>query len=103
MNQHFVSPSLQALLDQPVWSALDGGHRHLALGGQLARRYPREIGPFAALADGTSTDAIVALPAGSLVSRTVEARLWRDEQAPGIESGGLHAASVRARLHSPSA
>ncbi|SFD92800.1 GNAT family N-acetyltransferase [Massilia yuzhufengensis] len=58
-----MSPSLQALLDQPVWSALDGGHRHLALGGLLARRYPREIGPFAALADGgrESWDALAGL------------------------------------------
>lgn len=45
------SPSLHAALDRPVWSSLIGGHRHLAEGGVLARRYPRAIGPFAALAD----------------------------------------------------
>lgn len=57
-----LSPALHAALDRPVWSALDGGHRHLALGGPLAKRYPREIGPFAALADG-SLDAWNALAA----------------------------------------
>lgn len=51
MNQLILSPALLARLDRPVWSSLDGGHRHLALGGPLAKRYPREIGPFAALAE----------------------------------------------------
>lgn len=46
-----LSPSLHAALDRPVWSALHGAHRALALGGPLATRYPREIGTFAALAD----------------------------------------------------
>lgn len=40
-----------AALDRPVWSSLNGGHAHFALGAALAKRYPREIGPFAALAD----------------------------------------------------
>ena len=50
MNPFELSPSLHAALDRPVWSSLNGGHRHLALGGPLAQRYPRDIGPFAALA-----------------------------------------------------
>lgn len=59
----FLSPALHATLDRPVWSALEGGHRHLALGGPLARRYPREIGPFAALADDSRAawEALAAL------------------------------------------
>jgi len=57
-----LSPALQSALDRPVWSALAGGHRHLALGDQLARRYPREIGPFAALGAG-SLEAWPALAA----------------------------------------
>jgi predicted GNAT family acetyltransferase len=57
-----VSPALHAALDRPVWSALNGGHRHLALGGPLAMRYPREIGPFAAILDD-SPDAWHALAA----------------------------------------
>ena len=48
-----VSSALHAALDRPVWSALAGGHRHLAIGNALAKRYPREIGPFAALADAS--------------------------------------------------
>jgi len=58
-----LSPALHAALDRPVWSALDGGHRHLALGGPLARRYPCEIGPFAAIADDSlaAWDALAAL------------------------------------------
>ena len=57
-----VSPALHAALDRPVWSSLEGGHRHLAIGGALARRYPRDFGPFAALADD-GTDACTALAA----------------------------------------
>lgn len=58
-----VSPALHLRLDRPVWSALDGGHRHFALGGPLAKCYPRDIGPFAALADDSraSWDALAAL------------------------------------------
>ncbi len=58
-----ASPALHATLDRPVWSALDGGHRHFALGGPLARRYPREVGPFAAVADDSreAWDALAAL------------------------------------------
>ena len=37
------------LLDQPIWSALDSAHCNLAVGDDLARRYPKEIGPFAAM------------------------------------------------------
>lgn len=33
------------LLDNPIWSALTTDHAHLALGGDLARRYPADIGP----------------------------------------------------------
>ncbi|WP_292043959.1 GNAT family N-acetyltransferase [Massilia sp. UBA6681] len=58
-----LSPALHASLDRPVWSALEGGHRHVARGGPLARRYPREIGPFAALADDSPAawEALAAL------------------------------------------
>ena len=43
-------------LDNPVWSALATGHAHLAQGGALARRYPDDIDPIGALAQG-GTDA----------------------------------------------
>ena len=51
MDTFDLSPSMLAALDHPVWSALNSGHQALALGAALARRYPRELGPFAALAD----------------------------------------------------
>ena len=37
-------------LDNPVWSALTTAHAHLAQGGALAKRYPDDIDPIAALA-----------------------------------------------------
>lgn len=46
-----LTPARQAALDHPVWSSLTGGHRRFAQGGALALRYPREVGPFAALAE----------------------------------------------------
>jgi GNAT superfamily N-acetyltransferase len=35
----------------PVWYALEGPHRHLAIDGGLARRYPADVSPFAAIAE----------------------------------------------------
>jgi ribosomal protein S18 acetylase RimI-like enzyme len=66
-----VSPSLHAALDRPVWSSLAGGHRHLAEGGVPALRYPRAIGPFAALAD----DSIAAWAALAAMLAPGEAAL----------------------------
>lgn len=42
-----------AVLDNPVWAALDGPHRDFAETGPagLAARYPADVSPFAALAD----------------------------------------------------
>ena len=37
-------------LDRPVWSALTTRQRDLSIGGELARRYDPDIGPFAAVA-----------------------------------------------------
>ncbi|MCB2137737.1 MAG: GNAT family N-acetyltransferase [Rhodobacteraceae bacterium] len=39
------------ILDSPVWGALASCHRHLAVGDGAARRYPVDIGPFAAVCD----------------------------------------------------
>ena len=41
------------LLDHPIWHSLITTHAHLALGNGLARRYPPEIGPLAALREPT--------------------------------------------------
>ncbi|MFD6139270.1 GNAT family N-acetyltransferase, partial [Promicromonospora sp. NPDC060271] len=37
------------VLDNPAWSALVGAHAHLAEGNDLARRYPADVSPFAAV------------------------------------------------------
>ena len=47
-------------LDRPIWHALAEGHQHLALGDDLARRYPPAISPFAAARDA-SPEALSAL------------------------------------------
>jgi predicted GNAT family acetyltransferase len=39
---------MRHVLDRPVWTALSTRHASLALGGDLARRYPSTIIPFAA-------------------------------------------------------
>lgn len=39
----------EALLDNPIWSALTTDHAHLALGGDHARRYPAAIGPLSGI------------------------------------------------------
>jgi ribosomal protein S18 acetylase RimI-like enzyme len=44
----------EALFLNPVWHALQGPHRTLALGEGLARRYPADVAPFAALAEPSS-------------------------------------------------
>jgi predicted GNAT family acetyltransferase len=36
-------------LDHPIWSALNGRHRHLAVTEGMARRYPSDIEPFIAI------------------------------------------------------
>ena len=38
---------------RPAWSALTTAHAALAVGGELARRYPPDIVPFAAARDDT--------------------------------------------------
>lgn len=51
-------------LDNPAWSSLAGAHAHLAEGGDLARRYPADVSPFAAVRtwdDPRVWDAIVEL------------------------------------------
>ncbi|WP_413987735.1 GNAT family N-acetyltransferase [Labrys okinawensis] len=42
------------VLDHPIWSALNGTQKALAEGGVLARRYPVDVAPFAALRDNSA-------------------------------------------------
>jgi ribosomal protein S18 acetylase RimI-like enzyme len=53
-----------SVLDNPAWSSLVGAHSHLAEGGDLARRYPADVSPWAAVRDWHDPgvwDAIVEL------------------------------------------
>jgi ribosomal protein S18 acetylase RimI-like enzyme len=71
------------VLDNPVWHALIAGpHAALAVGRGLARHYPRDVVPFAGIAEPSAAayaDLAADLPPG------LEARLFRpaaDEPAP---------------------
>ena len=43
-----------SLLDNPIWSALTTVQRHFALGDELARRFPSDVSPFAALRENSA-------------------------------------------------
>jgi ribosomal protein S18 acetylase RimI-like enzyme len=81
-------------LDGPVWAALTTGNAAVAEGGALARRYPPDIAPFAAIADSTDVafQALAALvPAeGRLALVTTDqpvppAALAVDRRAPILQ------------------
>ena len=44
-----LSADAARLLDNPIWSSLTTGHAHLALGDEVARRYPPAISPLTGL------------------------------------------------------
>jgi ribosomal protein S18 acetylase RimI-like enzyme len=74
-------------LDNPAWHALTNHHARFAEGDGQARRYERDVAPFAALPDDPGAEAWRALanlvgPAGTaLVFRTVEATAPPDWEA----------------------
>jgi hypothetical protein len=49
-------------LDKPIWTALETRHAHFREGGDLARRYPREVSPFVVGRD-SSSEAVAAIAA----------------------------------------
>jgi predicted GNAT family acetyltransferase len=63
-------------LDHPVWNALISRQQALAEGGTLARRYPPEIAPFAAMTD-MSAQSFAALRA--LMTASDQAVLFTPE------------------------
>src|SRR5205809_3912890 len=65
------------VLDNPVWHALAGPHRHHAIGRGLALHYPRDMAPFSAIAE-PSAPAYADL-AADLLPQT-EARLFRPSE-----------------------
>lgn len=94
--------STSHLLDHPIWSALTTRQRDLAEGGDLARRYPVAMTPFADMVD-TSPKAFAAL--GALMSDQDIAVLFTPEPVevpaafkvvlakPGEQMVGMPAAS----------
>lgn len=67
------------VLSNPVWYALTGPQSRFAIGAGLARQYPRDVAPFAGLADGGAqaySDLARDLP------HDTEARLFRPADEP---------------------
>jgi len=63
LNQH--------LLDNPAWAALATHHAHLAIGGDLVRRYPDQLAPIAGVAESSAAalEELAALvPQGDWIS-----------------------------------
>src|SRR6266516_237198 len=71
--------SMSAYLDNPVWHALIGPHRHFAIGDGLARHYPRDMAPFAGI-ETAAPAAYVDLARG--LPPDTEARLFRPADEP---------------------
>lgn len=72
-----MSTDLVQLLDNPVWESLTGPHAHLAEGTGLARRYPRDVSVFHALADAHDPRAWADL--GALIGDGGEAMISGDD------------------------
>jgi ribosomal protein S18 acetylase RimI-like enzyme len=66
-------------LDNPIWHALTGPHANFALGRGAARYYPREMAPFAAIAESRA-EAYADLAADFPADR--EAVLFRRSEEP---------------------
>jgi ribosomal protein S18 acetylase RimI-like enzyme len=49
------------VLDQPVWSALNGADATLAIGGVTAKRYRTDVSPFAAVVGPSAEDGLQTL------------------------------------------
>ena len=94
------------LLDNPVWSALSTSHASIAEGNELAKRYPIDVSPLAAVHDqtarsyqslaqllgpgGTTELALVAVPevpVGWSIARVVPCfqMVWNNPVLPPVE------------------
>jgi predicted GNAT family acetyltransferase len=65
-----------ALLDNAIWHALATEQAYLAQGNELARRFPRDVSPFAAIRDTSpeSYEALAELLDGDTVAVSFEAK-----------------------------
>lgn len=77
-------------LDRVIWESLATHHRSFAIGNDLARRYPTDVAPFAAMAD-TSPKGTEALL--QLLTPGDHAVLFTLEDLPAIE--GLEVSSIK--------
>ncbi len=62
-------PPNEHLLDNPIWHALTTTQAHFASGTDLAKRFPSDVGPFAAVVDHSDAayrDLIGIIPEGSI-------------------------------------
>lgn len=59
------------LLDDPIWNSLSTAHSNLAIGNELARRYPPAIGPLSGIANHSDAAyeglRLLAEPEGTVV------------------------------------
>jgi ribosomal protein S18 acetylase RimI-like enzyme len=58
-----------ACLSNPIWHTLTSHHASMALGNDLARRYPRDVAAFGAVAayDENAFHALAVIPSGEVV------------------------------------
>ncbi|MEO8736563.1 MAG: GNAT family N-acetyltransferase [Edaphobacter sp.] len=77
-------------LDRVIWESLATHHRSFAIGNELARRYPPDIAPFAAMAD-TSPKCTEAL--SLLLTPGDHAVLFTLDDLPAI--AGLEVSSIK--------
>jgi predicted GNAT family acetyltransferase len=75
-----------------MWHSLEGPHRHVAQGDERARRYPVDIGPFAALPDEPQPEHFEALrdlvgPEGTAVLFRAEVTAPNDWELLGSIDG----------------
>jgi len=69
----------QDALNHPIWSALHTGHAHFAQGDNLARRYPADVSPLAAIRE-QSPEAYASL--GELLGPDEPVVLFLDASPP---------------------
>jgi ribosomal protein S18 acetylase RimI-like enzyme len=101
-----VGQNQLSVLDNPVWSALSTTHASFAEGGELAKRYPSDVAPFAATRDQSAASydslarllgpgataalplaAMPELPAGWTVVRKVDSAqmVWNGSMPPPVK------------------
>ena len=83
-------------LERPNWSALTTTHASFALGNDLARRYPPDISPMAAVRDVSEDPCLQSLTKllapGDVVGLFSTEQVLTDQKVPrhGFEAGPVH-------------